>query len=62
MQVNTLIQTKREMRVSVSNCEGGDVYLSIMVPWASCCAFLNREETQKLIDGLQAILDEEVPA
>ena len=55
--METVIKTEDGLRVSASNWDEGGAWLHLRSPAASMSAVLTRDEAQRLVDGLQRILD-----
>jgi hypothetical protein len=60
-EIETIIRTEADVRVSVSDFDN-DVWLALQSRHGSAHVVLNRDEARQIIQGLQAILDAEVPA
>jgi len=60
-EIETIIRTEADVRVSVSDFDDC-VWLAMQTRHGSAHVVLNREEARQIIQGLQAILDAEVPA
>lgn len=61
-EIETVIHTEQNARVSVSDWDEGCVWLHIMVPGGSCNAVLTHGEAQRMMEGLKAILEARVEA
>jgi hypothetical protein len=61
MEINTIIHTEEQVRVSVDQYDEG-VWLSLQARGASMYAVLTRAEAEQMLAGLQAILAKEVAA
>jgi hypothetical protein len=61
-EINTVIHTAEQVRVSVDQYDEGGVWLSLQVRGGSAYAVLTRAEAEQLLAGLQAILTKEVTA
>ena len=53
----TTIYTEDEVRISVSNWDDGDAWLSIQRQGASMYAGLTRAEAQSILEALQTVLE-----
>jgi hypothetical protein len=62
MEINTIIHTEEQVRVSVDQYDEGGVWLSLQARGASMYAVLTRAEAEQMLAGLQAILAKEVTA
>jgi hypothetical protein len=60
--IETTIYTQDDMRVSISEWDDGGAWLHLQGRNASMSSVLTRDEAQKLVAGLQAILAKEVTA
>ena len=56
-EIETVIKTEEGLRVSASNWDEGGAWLHLRSPAASMSAVLTRDEAQRLVAGLQAILN-----
>jgi len=61
-EIETIIKTKDDVRVSVSEWDDNGAWLYLQGRGASMSAVLTRDEAQQLVAGLQAILSKEVTA
>ena len=59
--LETVVHTEEQTTVCVDRWDDG-VWLSIQVHGGSARTILTREEAERLVQGLQAILDAEVEA
>jgi hypothetical protein len=59
-EIEIIIHTEDESRVSVSEWDDGGAWLRIAHKSSSAYTTLTREEAQQLLAGLQAILAKEV--
>jgi hypothetical protein len=55
--METIIKTEDGVRVSVDSWDDGGAWLHLQGRGASMNAVLTRDEAQRLVDGLQRILD-----
>ena len=60
-EIETIIHTEDGVRVSVSNYDE-NVWLHLGLRHGTSYAVLNREEAERLLVGLQAVLAQEVAA
>ena len=60
-EIETIIYTKENVRVSVSDHDEG-VWLHLGLRHGTAYAVLTREEAERLLVGLQAVLAQEVTA
>jgi hypothetical protein len=60
-ELDTTIYTENEVRVSVSDWDDGGAWLRLSANQGSMHTSLTRDEAQRLLAGLQAILAREVP-
>ena len=61
-EIETVIKAEDGVRVSVSEWSEGGAWLYLQGRGATMSAVLTRDESQQLVDGLQAILNAEVTA
>lgn len=59
-EIETVIRTKGDVRISVSEWDEGGAWISLQVRGGSAHAVLTHEEAEELMIGLQAILAKEV--
>lgn len=57
-EIETVVKTKTGIAISVSNWDGGGAWVSIMQRHFNFSTQLTRDEAQKLVAGLQAVLGE----
>jgi len=60
--IETTIYTADSIRISVDEWDDGGVWLGLQGRGASMYATLTRDEAEKMLNGLQAILAKEVTA
>ena len=60
--METTIKTEDGVKVSVDSWDDGGAWLHLSMRHGTAAAVLTREEAQKLLAGLQAVLAEEVAA
>lgn len=61
-EIEATIYTEDDVRVHVSEWDDGGAWLSIGVRGGGAHVALTRDEAQRLLEGLQAVLAREVPA
>ena len=61
-EIETVIKTEDGVRVSIDSWDEGGAWLHLSMRNGTASAVLTREEAQKLLAGLQAVLAEEVAA
>jgi hypothetical protein len=61
-EIETVIKTEDGTKVSVSQWDDGGAWLHLAMRHGTSHVVLTREEAQKLLAGLQAVLAEEVAA
>jgi hypothetical protein len=57
-----IIKTQDDMRISVSQWDDGGAWLHLASRVGTTCAVLTRSEALALMEGLRAVLDQEVAA
>jgi hypothetical protein len=57
-----IIKTQDDMRISVSQWDDGGAWLHLASRVGTTCAVLTRSEALALMEGLRAVLDQEVVA
>lgn len=57
-EIETVVKTKTGIAISVSNWDDGGAWVSIMQRHFNFSTQLTRDEAQKLVAGLQAVLGE----
>lgn len=62
IEVEVIIKTEDGVRVSIDSWDNGGAWLHMSMRHGTAAAVLTREEAQKLLAGLQAVLAEEVAA
>jgi hypothetical protein len=62
VEPEVVIKTEDGVRVSVSDWDSGGAWLHLQGRGASMNAVLTRDEAQRLVAGLQAVLNAEVAA
>ena len=62
IEVEVIIKTEDGVRVSIDTWDNGGAWLHMSMRHGTAAAVLTREEAQKLLAGLQAVLAEEVAA
>ena len=60
--METIIRTEDGVRVSIDSWDEGGAWLHLSMRNGTASVVLTREEAQKLLAGLQAVLAEEVAA
>lgn len=55
-EIEKIIETKNDVRVSVSEWEEGGVWLHLLMRYGAAYTKLTRDEAEQLMAGLQAIL------
>ena len=60
--IETTIYTSENVRISVDEWNDGGVWLGLQARGSSMNAVLTRNEAEKMLKGLQAILSKEVTA
>jgi hypothetical protein len=61
-EIEVIIKTEDGVRVSIDTWDNGGAWLHMSMRHGTAAAVLTREEAQKLLAGLQAVLAEEVAA
>ena len=61
-EIETTFYTEDNVRVHVGEWDDGGAWISLAVRGGSAYTALTRTEAQKLLAGLQAVLDKEVTA
>lgn len=61
-EIEVIIKTEDGVRVSIDSWDNGGAWLHMSMRHGTAAAVLTREEAQKLLAGLQAVLAEEVAA
>jgi len=61
-EIEVIIKTQDGVRVSIDSWDEGGAWLHLSMRHGTAAAVLTREEAQKLLAGLQAVLAEEVAA
>ena len=61
-EIEVIIKTEEGVRVSIDSWDEGGAWLHLSMRHGTAAAVLTREEAQKLLAGLQAVLAEGVAA
>jgi alpha-L-arabinofuranosidase len=60
--IETAIYTERDVRISIDEWDGGEVWFSLRNDTSSMFTTLTRKEVEQVIKNLQAVLAKEVEA
>ncbi len=61
-EIETIIKTEDNVRVSIDSWDNGGAWLHLSMRHGTASAVLTRSEAEQLLAGLQAILAQEVTA